>query len=199
MKFAERGARRYAYLNAHGLTYEDFIGVAYEGLIVAARTFRADGGCLSFSGWAFNQIDGRLKRAIRYEKRQKGWMFHKTAAEKAVGGNPHEMPRLATVGPMPTARNKHGEEIIAEIPAPPENHDEEIDRSWKQETVLRCVDECVDDVRTREIWRRRLNGETFQAIGHHFGISHVRVRQLFEAPYDAIVNCVRAAATAGSK
>jgi RNA polymerase sigma factor (sigma-70 family) len=177
LAFAQKGARSFArrYSQGSGFDYEDFLSAAYEGLVIAARKFDPSRG-LTFKTYAFKWTNGLMMKVMQRDRRENGWSYNPTATEKATGKKGiQQVARRAYETETTSAGESNDLGFEGLLPVVIEAHDERIYRAQVRE----AFQSFPGTERERHIVRRCLEGATFRAIGGELGVSHERVRQIF--------------------
>lgn len=147
---AEEDSRMRSWLPERRLSYEDMVSIGYEALLECLRKKRKDRGLVATA----------IRRRFQDEARER---FGR-------GGHGTEKKR-DTLG-RSNYDDEEGETRLRHLSDT--TRDEAEDNEYVESLLGR-----LSDPRTREIVRRRADGETFREIGETFGITESRACQLF--------------------
>lgn len=166
---AIRWSRIYARNGYASLTFDECLGAAYEGLVLAVRRWDPARGA-SFYSYAFEWMRSCLANLGRRYRRANGWSYMPSQAQAAEGKT--GMQRLVVVAPIPESN----EGKVMELPAPPEDLDGEILRQQQHALVLKA---CVTE-QQRRLFGLLLEGCTQTEAAARLGVSRQRVFQIIE-------------------
>lgn len=161
-KSALRGKRQYRHADV-----DELHSAALYGLVRAAMTYDCAEGA-SFQSHAFEAMDWWIHRTFRHARRQAGWSYSPTRAERRTGL--HGMVRRVSVQAWPTNPDGTPVEFVAE----PVDIEADITRRQQRAMVLASA----LSERDRIILEGLLNGRTYKELGRSLGLSWQRVWQL---------------------